>query len=85
MKLRTLQRLAPCLRRKALVIRNGLDTDGYAPTSMENWASRGPFAFCAAGTLSRVKKSLRVVEAVAELRRRGGWERLRPVACTWHV
>ena len=68
---RSLQRLAPWLRQRTLVIRNGLDTRRFSPSDSGERPVREPFVFCAVGTLSRVKNPLRVLDAVTELRRRG--------------
>lgn len=68
---RSLERMGPWLRGKTLVVRNGLDTDRFSPYTTDNSDQVGSFVFCAVGTLSSVKNPLRVVDAVAELRRRG--------------
>lgn len=68
---RSLERLAPWLRTKTLVVRNGLDTERFTPRKFSGSPADGSFVFCAVSTLSRVKNPLRVVDAVAELRRRG--------------
>lgn len=64
-------RLAPWLRGKTQVIRNGVDTDRFSPAESisDRFASR--FVFCVVGTVSAVKNPWRVIDAVAELRRRG--------------
>ena len=67
-----LDRRAPWLRGKTRLIRNGLDVDRFA-------AARGsctedaavPFVFCVVATVHAPKNPRRVVDAVAELKRRG--------------
>jgi glycosyltransferase involved in cell wall biosynthesis len=68
---KSLERLGPWLRSKTVVVRNGLDTDYFTPAATVGPGQRDTFIFCAVGTLSAVKNPLRVVDAVAELRRRG--------------
>ena len=68
---KSLERIGPWLRSKTVVIRNGLDTDHFTPPATLRSNQRDTFVFCAVGTLSSVKNPLRVVDAVAELRRRG--------------
>ena len=68
---RSLERMGPWLRGKTLVIRNGLDTDLFTPSATAGSDHDDTFVFCVVGTLSSVKNPLRVVDAVAELRRRG--------------
>ena len=64
-------RLAPWLRGKTVVIRNGLDTERFSPHRAEARDSDEKFTFCVVGTLTTVKNPFRVVDAVVELRRRG--------------
>lgn len=71
-----LERLAPWLRGKTVVVRNGLDTERFAPVERMPRATHDPFVFCAVGTVYAVKNPLRVIDAAAELRRRGN-ERFR--------
>ena len=68
---RNLERLAPWLRGRVRTIRNGLDTERFAPAGRTGRAGGEPFRFCAVGTVYPVKNPLRVLEALAELRRRG--------------
>ncbi len=61
----SLQRLAPTLKWKLMVIRNGVDDARFAP------APRGEkevFRFLSVGTVSEVKNPVRLVEAVRILR-----------------
>ena len=67
----SLERLAPWLRGKVEVVRNGLDTDRFAPDGAAAQHRGGPFTFCVVATVSTVKNPLRVIDAAAELRRRG--------------
>jgi len=67
----SLERLAPWLRGKTLVVRNGLDLEAFRPARRPEPRPDDRFVFCAVGTLSRVKNPVRVVEAAAELRGRG--------------
>jgi glycosyltransferase involved in cell wall biosynthesis len=64
-----MERMAPWLRGKIAVIRNGVDTDRFHPPADAPPAEI--FRFISVGTLSSVKNPLRVVEAVAELVSRG--------------
>ncbi len=66
---RSLARLAPWLRRRLHVIRNGVDTERFHPATEVRPA--GPFRFVCVGTVYRVKNPLRVVEAVHRLTQRG--------------
>lgn len=66
-----LERLAPWLRGKTVVVRNGLDTERFAPVERMPHATDDPFVFCVVGTVYAVKNPLRVIDAAAELRRRG--------------
>ncbi len=66
-----LERLAPWLRGKTVVIRNGLDTERFVPGTRSSATSDEPFVFCVAGTVYSVKNPFRVIDAAAELRRRG--------------
>jgi glycosyltransferase involved in cell wall biosynthesis len=66
----SINRLAPWLRHKTRVIRNGLDTKRFRPKQLPS-AERGVFEFCAVSTLSAVKNPLRVIDAVDVLRQRG--------------
>lgn len=66
---RSLCRLAPWLKRRLRVIRNGVDTERFRPA--ESLRPVGPFRFVSVGTVYRVKNPVRVVEAVHHLRQRG--------------
>jgi glycosyltransferase involved in cell wall biosynthesis len=68
---RNLERLAPWLRGRVQVIRNGLDTERFTPADRARHPPGEPFHFCAVGTVYPVKNPVRVLEALAELRRRG--------------
>lgn len=63
---RSLERLAPWLRGKVTIVRNGCDTDRFTPRSGER--PPGPFRFLCSGTVYRVKNPVRVVEAARQLR-----------------
>lgn len=65
---RSLKLLAPWLRGRTHVVRNGLDTRHFVPPMTK---SQGAFRFCVVGSVYKVKNPVGVVEAVAELRRRG--------------
>ena len=74
-----LERLAPWLRGKTVVVRNGLDTERFTPmakTSSAGGAGDRPFVFCVVGTVYAVKNPFRVVDAALELSQRG-YERFR--------
>ena len=66
-----LERLAPWLRGKVQVIRNGLDIERFTPVARAGCEAHEPFRFCCVGTVFPVKNPVRVLEALAELRRRG--------------
>lgn len=66
---RSLERLAPWLRGKTHVIRNGLDIERFRPA--ERGQANAPFRFAVVGSVYRVKNPATVVRAVAELRGRG--------------
>lgn len=66
---RSLQTLAPWLRGKVRVVRNGLDFNRFLPTAAA--PPMIPFRFCIVGSVYAVKNPAAVVAAVAELRRRG--------------
>ena len=68
---RNLERLAPWLRGKTDVVRNGLDVNRFTPSTPAERADRDVFRFCVVGTVYPVKNPDRVVRAVAELVRRG--------------
>lgn len=65
----SIRRLAPWLRRKTVVIRNGVDTDRFR--SVPERHRGAPFRFVCVGSVYRVKNPERVVEAVRLLRDRG--------------
>ena len=66
---RSLALLAPWLRRRVAVVRNGVDTTAFAgPIERPR---TGVFRFCVVGTVYSVKNPVRVVEAAAMLRDRG--------------
>ncbi len=69
MNRRNLQRLAPWLKGRLRVIRNGVDTERFRPA--EGLRPAGLFRFVSVGTVYRVKNPVRVVEAVHCLRQRG--------------
>lgn len=66
-----LERLGPWLRGKTVVVRNGLDTHRFSPMTGARERADGVFRFCVVGTVYAVKNPRRVIEAVAELLRRG--------------
>lgn len=66
---KSLETLAPWLRGRTAVVRNGLDTERFVPP--EHVDKSEPFRFCAVGSVYRVKNPVRVVQAVAELEKRG--------------
>ena len=66
-----LEQLAPWLRGKTYVVRNGLDVERFTPPAPAEHAARDVFRFCVVGTVYPVKNPDRVVRAVAELVRRG--------------
>lgn len=63
---RSLEALAPWLRGRTVVVRNGVDTEHFSPGPRRNPGE--VFRFCAVGTVYDVKNPVRVVRAVAELR-----------------
>lgn len=67
----SLARLAPWLRAKTTVVRNGLDTQRFSPHPWWPRDTDDVFTFCVVGTVYAVKNPDRVVRAVAELVRRG--------------
>lgn len=67
---RSLERLAPWLRGRVSVVRNGLEVERFEPVPSPLPPS--PFRFCAVGSVYGVKNPERVVRAVAELCRRRG-------------
>lgn len=66
-----LERLAPWLRGRTEVVRNGLDVSRFQPLEAKVARNGGVFTFCVVGTVYAVKNPERVVRAVAELLRRG--------------
>jgi len=66
---RSLVRLAPWLRGKTRVVRNGVDTRRFVPGPGRRKGE--PFRFVCMGTVYRVKNPVRPVEAVRVLRDRG--------------
>ena len=66
---RSLGLLAPWLKRKTVVIRNGVDTMRFSPGASSE--RHDPFRFLCVGTVYRVKNPVRVVEAARILRERG--------------
>ena len=67
---RSLIALAPWLREKAVVVRNGVDTERFSPAVSQPRAD-APFTFCVVGTVYGVKNPEAVVRAVKELLDRG--------------
>ena len=65
----SLESLAPWLRGRTVVIRNGIDISEFTPTPVR--IAPSPFRFCAVGTVYELKNPVRVVTAVAELAKRG--------------
>lgn len=66
---RSLELLAPWLRGRTHVVRNGLDIARFIPAHPRQASDF--FRFCVVGSVYRVKNPSTVVEAVVELRRRG--------------
>jgi glycosyltransferase involved in cell wall biosynthesis len=66
----SLARLMPLLRKRTRVIRNGFDPVRFTPAG-EAQDERAPFRFCVVGTVYPVKNPTGVIDAIAELRRRG--------------
>jgi glycosyltransferase involved in cell wall biosynthesis len=71
---RSLEKLAPWLRGRTRVIRNGLDMERVKPGS--GTGGNGPFRFCAVGSVYAVKNPGGLVRAAIEMRR-GGLEGFR--------
>lgn len=69
MNARNLRRLAPWLRGKVRVVRNGVDTERFTPI-VQHRPSGAAFRFVCVGSVYRVKNPLRVVEAVHLLAQR---------------
>jgi glycosyltransferase involved in cell wall biosynthesis len=69
MNRRSLGRLAPWLRTKTRIVRNGVDTDRFLPQPTRGRGA--PFRFVCVGTVYRVKNPVRIVEAAGILRARG--------------
>jgi len=65
----SLHRLAPWLRGKTNVIRNGLDLRDFVPAN--DFPPEAPFRFASVGTVYAIKNPLRMIEAVALLVERG--------------
>jgi glycosyltransferase involved in cell wall biosynthesis len=74
---RNLKRLAPWLRHKVQVVRNGVDTDRFTPKPRNSGAE---FCFACVGSVYRVKNPVRVVEAARILRERN----VRPFRVAWY-
>lgn len=66
---RSLETLAPWLRGRTVLVRNGVDTDHFS-TVGRRANSAGTFRFVAVGSVYAVKNPVRVVLAAAELARR---------------
>ncbi|MBZ9538050.1 glycosyltransferase family 4 protein [Modicisalibacter tunisiensis] len=67
---RSLERLAPWLRGRVAVVRNGLELARFQPPATPPPMS--PLRFCVVGSVYEVKNPERVVEAVGHLYRRRG-------------
>jgi len=63
----SLETLAPWLKGKTVVIRNGLDMDQFKPAPP---ADETPFRFAVVGTVYRIKNPINVVHAVRLLKQR---------------
>jgi GalNAc-alpha-(1->4)-GalNAc-alpha-(1->3)-diNAcBac-PP-undecaprenol alpha-1,4-N-acetyl-D-galactosaminyltransferase len=72
MNRRSLGLLAPWLRRKTVVVRNGVDFSRFTPQG--DRAQNREFRFVCVGSVYRVKNPVRVVEAVRVLRDREHFE-----------
>lgn len=70
---RNLISLAPWLRSRTVVVRNGVDTERFAPSQGTD-RSDAPFTFCVLGTVYDVKNPEAVIRAVKELLDRGARE-----------
>lgn len=66
---RSIGLLAPWLRTRTVVVRNGVDTERFSPPAEAT--RHDPFRFLCVGTVYRVKNPLRVVHAARILRDRG--------------
>jgi glycosyltransferase involved in cell wall biosynthesis len=67
---RNLVALAPWLRKKVVVVRNGVDTERFSPLPVRS-AAAAPFTFSAVGTVYAVKNPEAVVRAIKALLDRG--------------
>lgn len=65
-----LGRLVPTLTAKTRVIRNGIDAERFTPATCPPTGDR-PFTFCVVASVYGVKNPIGVIDAVAELERRG--------------
>ena len=69
---RSLERLAPWLRGRVHVVRNGVDTQSFAPRAGPTGPRSEPlFRFACVGTVYELKNPVRMVRAIAELRDAG--------------
>ncbi|MFC2171120.1 glycosyltransferase [Acidobacteriota bacterium] len=66
---RSLIKLAPLLKRKVMIIRNGVDSKRFYPASHN---SRNVFQFLCVGSVTPLKNPLNVIEAARILRDRNG-------------
>lgn len=62
----SMERLAPWLRGKINIIRNGVDSRRFCPPTSRR--EKGPFLFAVVSTVSRIKNPVRMVHAVAALK-----------------
>jgi len=69
--LHNLVRLVPLLRGKTRVIRNGIDAQRFSPAAAGASNRDLPFRFCVVATVYEVKNPNGVIDAIAELDRRG--------------
>lgn len=67
----SLETLAPWLRGRTVLVRNGVDTDYFSPAGRQADSDGRLFRFVAVGSVYVVKNPVRVVLAAAELARRG--------------
>lgn len=67
----SLHRIAPGLRGRVRIIRNGVDLERFAPRERRERRADEAFVFCVVGTVCDVKNPFRTIDAVTELRRAG--------------
>ena len=65
---RNLARLAPWIRGRIQVVRNGVDIERFRPSTDPPPPTDAPFRFLCVGSVWKAKNPVRIVEAVAHLR-----------------